>query len=308
MPRNGKPYALNLHNGVIYTASAQGCGGVTNSFYSFDLATQRASAFLPAGGGLWGRRGASVAPDGTRVPGHRRRPVQSDDAEPRQRDRRGEARRQQATAARRLLRRAERQLALAPRPRRERDADGVRLSRPQVPRRHEQRMPHVAARSRRARRRRSPHVAPHRRRCSATTRRRSTARASGARWPPGRIRAGAQWVLVPFWGPVSKEFKAPIEHSRPTRGGVGAYKLEQRAGKWQLTPAWLSRDMNLAEEVVIANGVVFAYDARRRRARRRCRTSPGTSPAARATAAASTASRCGAFRTRPTPRSTRSTG
>ena len=26
--RNGKPYALNLVNGVIYTASAQGCGGV----------------------------------------------------------------------------------------------------------------------------------------------------------------------------------------------------------------------------------------------------------------------------------------
>ena len=61
----GKPYALNLHNGVIYTATAQGCGGLTNAFYSFDLATRRASAFIPAGGGLWGRRGASVTPEGT---------------------------------------------------------------------------------------------------------------------------------------------------------------------------------------------------------------------------------------------------
>jgi len=42
---------------------------------------------------------------------------------------------------------------------------------------------------------------------------------------------------------------------------VAAFKLEERAGKWQLTPAWLSRDMDLAEEVVIANGVVFAYAA-----------------------------------------------
>ena len=49
IPGGGKPYALNLHNGVIYTATAQGCGGLTNAFYSFDLATRRASAFIPGG-------------------------------------------------------------------------------------------------------------------------------------------------------------------------------------------------------------------------------------------------------------------
>ncbi len=43
---------------------AQGCGGLTNAFYSFDLATRRASAFIPAGGGLWGRRGAAIVPEG----------------------------------------------------------------------------------------------------------------------------------------------------------------------------------------------------------------------------------------------------
>ena len=65
VPGGGKPYALNLQNGVIYTATAQGCGGLTNAFYSFDLASRRASAFIPAGGGLWGRRGAAIAADGT---------------------------------------------------------------------------------------------------------------------------------------------------------------------------------------------------------------------------------------------------
>ena len=64
IPGGGKPYALNLYNGVIYTATAQGCGGLTNAFYSFDLASRRASAFIPAGGGLWGRRGASISPEG----------------------------------------------------------------------------------------------------------------------------------------------------------------------------------------------------------------------------------------------------
>ena len=39
---------LNLVNGVIYTASAQGCGGVPNAFYSFDLATEEVQ-HLPAG-------------------------------------------------------------------------------------------------------------------------------------------------------------------------------------------------------------------------------------------------------------------
>jgi outer membrane protein assembly factor BamB len=73
--------------------------------------------------------------------------------------------------------------------------------------------------------------------------------------------SGAQWIVVPFWGPVSTEFKAPIEHARPVQGGVAAYKVEERSGKWQLTPAWLSRDMNLAENAIVANGVVFAYDS-----------------------------------------------
>ena len=77
----------------------------------------------------------------------------------------------------------------------------------------------------------------------------------------GRTITARQWVLAPFWGPVSTHFKAPIEHARPTGGGVAAFKLEQRGGNWQLTPAWLSRDMDLAEEAVIANGIVFTYAA-----------------------------------------------
>jgi hypothetical protein len=73
---------------------------------------------------------------------------------------------------------------------------------------------------------------------------------------------GVQWVLVPFWGPVSRTFRAPIEHDRPKRGGVAAYKLQRTtAGEWRLNPAWLSGDMDLAEDVLVANGIVFAYAA-----------------------------------------------
>jgi outer membrane protein assembly factor BamB len=44
-------------------------------------------------------------------------------------------------------------------------------------------------------------------------------------------------------------------------GGVAALKLEQVANNWKLTPAWLSRDIDMAEEAIIANGVVFTYGA-----------------------------------------------
>jgi outer membrane protein assembly factor BamB len=70
---------------------------------------------------------------------------------------------------------------------------------------------------------------------------------------------GRQWIVVPFYGPVSRQFKAPIEHSRPIGGGVAAYTLEERAGTWELVPQWLSRDMDLAEHAIVANGIVFTY-------------------------------------------------
>ena len=42
-------------------------------------------------------------------------------------------------------------------------------------------------------------------------------------------------------------------------GAVVAFKVEEKNGKLQLTPAWMSRDMDQAEPPVIANGVVYAY-------------------------------------------------
>ena len=65
LPPNAKVFSLNLHDHVIYTSVAQGCGGVPNAFVAFDMKTRRSTAFLPGGGGQWGRRGPTVADDGT---------------------------------------------------------------------------------------------------------------------------------------------------------------------------------------------------------------------------------------------------
>ena len=70
---------------------------------------------------------------------------------------------------------------------------------------------------------------------------------------------GARWALTPFWGPVHPGFKAPISYGPVKHGAVVAFKVEEKNGKFQLTPAWMSRDMDQAEPPVIANGVVFSY-------------------------------------------------
>ena len=260
IPGGGKPYALNLHNGVIYTATAQGCGGLTNAFYSFDLATRRASAFIPAGGGLWGRRGAAIDPEGRVFLGT------------------GDAAFDPAT--RRLGNGivgvkldAGKQLQLAdyfgaPNAnwlwRRDLDVNTTPVVIDYRARKF------LVGTSKECRLwlldREGLGGEDHRTSLYTTPLICNDAQAFDAKGIWGALSAwqdeqGAQWVLAPFWGPVSTTFKAPIEHARPAGGGVAAFKLEQRAGKWQLTPAWLSRDMDLAEETVIANGVVFAYAA-----------------------------------------------
>lgn len=260
IPGGGKPYALNLYNGVIYTATAQGCGGLTNAFYSFDLASRKASAFIPAGGGLWGRRGASISPEGIVYLG-------TGDAlfDP---------------SARRLGNGivgvkidANKQLQLAdyfgaPNAnwlfRRDLDVNVTPVLFDYRNRKF------LVGTSKECRLwlldRDAMGGEDHRTTLHTTPLLCNDAQAFDGKGIWGALSAwqdarGVQWVLAPFWGPVSKEFKAPIEHARPTGGGVAAYKVEERAGKWQLTPAWLSRDMDLAEEAVIANGIVFAYAA-----------------------------------------------
>ena len=71
--------------------------------------------------------------------------------------------------------------------------------------------------------------------------------------------SGTRWVLMPFWGPMHSKFKFPTSYGPIKRGAIGAFKVEDVNGKTQLTPVWVSRDMDQAEPPVIANGVVYAY-------------------------------------------------
>ncbi len=72
--------------------------------------------------------------------------------------------------------------------------------------------------------------------------------------------AGARWVYAPFWGPAHSQFTFPITNTPVTKeGGVAAFRLEEKDGTLQFSPAWVSRDMKRGEPVIVANGMVFGY-------------------------------------------------
>lgn len=260
VPGGGKPYALNLFDGIIYTATAQGCGGLTNAFYSYDLKSKRASAFIPAGGGLWGRRGASVAPDGTVYLG-----TGDGQFDP------GNRRLGNAIVAVKMDENKQLQLVdfFAP-PNANwmwhRDLD-VNTTPVLFDYRNRK---FLVGTSKECRLwlldREALGGEDHRTSLYTTPLICNEAQQFDEHGIWGALSAwqdpsGNQWVLAPFWGEVSTTFKAPIEYGRPKSGGVAAFKLQAEGQGWELAPAWLSRDMDLAEETVIANGVVFAYSA-----------------------------------------------
>ena len=258
VPPNGKPYALVVVEGVVYTATSQGCGGVSNGFYSFDLATRKASFFTPGAGGLWGRRGVAVTPEGVAFLG-------SGDGSFNPADRvLGNSLIGVKIDANKQLQLAD---YFAPPDanwlfRRDLDMNVTPVS-------FDYRNRKFLAMSNKACKvwlldRDAIGGDDHRTALYTTPLICNDDQAFDAKGVWGAMAAwqdpaGAQWLAVPFWGPVSRTFKAPIEHARPKGGGVATFKLEESAGKWRLAPAWLSRDMDMGEEATYANGVLFTY-------------------------------------------------
>jgi outer membrane protein assembly factor BamB len=72
--------------------------------------------------------------------------------------------------------------------------------------------------------------------------------------------SGTRWILAPFWGPAHSQFHFPITNTPKTeKGGLAAFKVVEKDGKFEAVPAWVSRDMDHGEPAIIANGIVFSY-------------------------------------------------
>jgi outer membrane protein assembly factor BamB len=70
--------------------------------------------------------------------------------------------------------------------------------------------------------------------------------------------AGTRWLYAPAWGPPAPAAKFAQQHGDTPDGSLMAFKVEERAGKPVLTPAWNSLNMSVPTPAIIANGVVFA--------------------------------------------------
>jgi outer membrane protein assembly factor BamB len=70
---------------------------------------------------------------------------------------------------------------------------------------------------------------------------------------------GERWLYVPALGAASGKAPAFAQSNGPApNGSIMAFRVEEKDGKPALTPAWISRDMNLPDPPIIANGVVYA--------------------------------------------------
>ncbi len=259
MPPNGKPYALNYWNNVIYTHTAQGCGGNPNMAYAYDLATHKVGAWGAAGGGMWGRTGPAISANGTMYTGTgdgRWDPesgiygngiigVQQD----------------KETKAMKLVdyygpSNAEwlvkRDLDMQVTPAifnfkgKELMVDAGKECRVYL-----MDTESIGGDDHRTPLYRSPLL------CNEEVNFASAGIwGSMASWEDA---SGTRWVLTPFWGPKHSQFSAPIENGKVKDGAIAAFKVEPKGQSFWLQPAWISRDMNRAEPPVIANGVVYAY-------------------------------------------------
>jgi outer membrane protein assembly factor BamB len=259
MPPNGKPYALNLWNNVLYTHTAQGCGGNPNMVYSYDLTTNKAGSWGPAGGGMWGRTGPAIGSDGTMYTGTGDGRWDPENGiygngiigvklDPDTKALRLEDYYGPSNAEWLVKRDLDMQVtpAIFNYKGKELMVDAGKECRLYL-----MDTASIGGDDHRTPLYRSPLL------CNEDVNFASAGIwGSLASWEDAK---GTRWLLTPIWGPKHSQFKAPVEYGPVKDGAIVAFQVEEKAGKWTLTPAWISRDMNRAEPPIIANGLVFTY-------------------------------------------------
>jgi len=260
MPPDGKPYALNLVDNVIYTHSAQGCGGNPNMVYSYDLETRLVGSWGPAGGGMWGRTGPAISKskvlytgtgDGRWDPengvyGNGIIGVQQDP----------ESKVMQlvdyygpSNAEWLFKRDLDMQVtpAIFDYKGRELMVDAGKECRIYL-----METESIGGDDHRTPEYRTPLI------CNEEVNFASAGVwGSMATWEDDN---GTRWVLTPTWGPKHSKFHAPVENGEVEHGAIFAFKVETKEdGKAWLAPAWISRDMDRAEPPIVANGLIFAF-------------------------------------------------
>ncbi len=249
----GKPYGLNLVNDVIYTVTGQGCGGVPNALYAVDLKTRSVAVSSPPQAGLWGVAGPAVGSDGTVYFASGDGPYDA-------------AAGQLATSVQAF---AYKNGAVTLKDyytptnyewltRRDLDMNSSPVVFPYkgrdviVASGKEGRFFLLDSKSLGG----ANHMTPAFR--SAIISNANVNFQTEGTW--GSMTSwlgkdGTRWLLAPTGGKVAVPF--PTAYGDTPHGGIIALKLVEKAGKPELVPAWMSRDMLTAEPPVVINGVVL---------------------------------------------------
>lgn len=71
-----------------------------------------------------------------------------------------------------------------------------------------------------------------------------------------------RWLFAPAWGPPHpKATGFAFTNGDAPHGSIMAFRVELKNGSPVLSPVWVSRDLNVPEPPIIANGVVFALSS-----------------------------------------------
>lgn len=261
-PPAGKAYALNLVGDFIYTVQAQGCGGSTYQLDAFNIKTRRTTALYPGGGGLWGRRGAAVDTEGRIYEGTGDGPYDP-------------AGKQLGNVLFQAKPDANGQLQMlgwfAPPNanylyKHDLDMNVTPFALNYSGRKF------LIGTSKECKlwlldrdNFGGGDAAAHHQTLDTSgliCNDRQVFDVGGV-WgsPSGYINTRNEaWVYVPFWGPKSVTFRPPLTYEpAPKSGGVAAFTIQQVGGKWKWVPKWLSEDIEIGEETLIANDIVFTY-------------------------------------------------
>ncbi|WP_031497686.1 PQQ-binding-like beta-propeller repeat protein [Bryobacter aggregatus] len=69
---------------------------------------------------------------------------------------------------------------------------------------------------------------------------------------------GVRWIAAPVHGAVSTELKAAASNGAAPNGSIVAFRIEDKGGKPELVPAWVSRDLKAPVAPVVTSGNLFA--------------------------------------------------
>jgi outer membrane protein assembly factor BamB len=258
VPPFSKNWSLNYHDGVLYTATSQGCGGAKSGIWAMDLKDpQHPVAMFPSkNGGLWGRAGVAIGPSGN---------VFAETGDGSYDPEKGEYSNTVIEVSPREVKLVDHYAPANYAWITKKDLDMGNMSPVVFPFKQWEL---VAAAGKegviylldaKSMGGADHHTPLYRSPQLANEEVNLASRGFWGSFATWQDAQGRRWLYAPVWGPPHSRAPAfPATNGPAEHGSIMAFQVEEKDGKPVLTPAWTSRDMDVPEPPVVVNGIVFA--------------------------------------------------